>query len=115
MPQGAIEEELQRGLRRGEHLAKSLHSDAQDGLVGILASGRDEHAGRRSLGSRDLRGALCRAHSCRIAVEYEHQLLRARFRHQLEVFVRQRGTAGGEGRQHARLVQADGVEVSLDE
>src|SRR5205807_194880 len=36
-------------------------------------------------------------------------------RHQLEVLVGQRGPAGRDRRLYARLVQPDGVEISLDE
>jgi len=66
-------------------------------------------------GRGDLRGALGRRACLPRRRRRRDQLPGPGLGDQLEVLVRERGAAGGDGGHHARLVEPDRVEVSLDE
>src|SRR5712692_8814507 len=113
--QGAVEQELQSGLRRRDQLAERLHADAQHRLVRVLAAGRHQHPRRHRRRGRDLGGALRGAQAGRVAVENEDQLARAGTLHQIEVLLGQGGPAGRDRGLHACLVEPDGVEIAFHE
>ena len=103
-------------------MARSASTPARRGLARVLVGirlpalgGQDGDLARDARGKAPAAALRRRREAGDVAVEQDRHLAAIAALEQLDVLGRERGAADGHGVRDARLVQADDVEVALDE